>query len=74
MSIQGDKMINLELSKTNALSLLKILNNSLDNYELFTDVDDDNYERFDDEFNINIRKIRDNLRGKLSQSELGQKE
>jgi len=62
-------MVELKLDKTKATSLLRILNNALDNYELFTDVDEDNYERFDDNFNMDIRKIRDTLRGELGKRE-----
>jgi len=53
--------IQLELDETEAWFLTQILDNSLDNYELFTTVDDDDYETFDKDFHSEVKSIRDKL-------------
>ena len=41
--------------------LIKILNNSLSNPELFTDVDENDYEFFDSKFHGDIKVIRNKI-------------
>jgi hypothetical protein len=53
----------MELTKVELKNLVRLLDNALDNYELFTDVNDDNYETFDAEFHQIIKNIRNNLKG-----------
>jgi hypothetical protein len=53
--------IQLELDETEAWFLTQILDNSLDNYELFTTVDDDDDETFDEDFHSEVKSIRDKL-------------
>jgi hypothetical protein len=54
-------MIKLELNEKSAHFLIKILENSLDNYELFTDIDENSYEFFDKNFHDEILTIRNTL-------------
>jgi hypothetical protein len=54
-------MIKLELNEKSANFLIRILENSLENYDLFTDVDEDSYEFFDKNFQDEILTIRNTL-------------
>lgn len=51
--------IDLELRQLKQLT--KILNNSLDNPELFSDVNEFGYEYFDTSFHKDVKNIRDTL-------------
>lgn len=44
------------LTDSDMLALVRILNNSLDNTDLFTEVDEDGYEKFNNEF---FKQIKD---------------
>ncbi len=54
-------MIKLELDDVQAWFLTQILDNALDNYELFTTVDENDEETFDKDFHEEIISIRDKL-------------
>lgn len=54
-------MIKLELCDTQAWFLTQILDNAIDNYDLFNTVDENDNETFDNEFHEEILNIRDTL-------------
>lgn len=54
-------MIKLELDDVQAWFLTQILDNALDNYDLFTTVDENDEETFDKDFHEEIISIRDKL-------------
>lgn len=54
-------MIKLELDNVQAWFLTQILDNALDNYDLFTTVDENDEETFDKDFREEIISIRDKL-------------
>jgi hypothetical protein len=45
------------LTDSDMLALVRILNNSLDNTDLFTEVDEDGYEKFNNEFFKQIKSL-----------------
>jgi hypothetical protein len=54
-------MIKLELDEQSAWFLTQILDNALDNHELFYTTDEDDEETFDEEFHAEVISIRDKL-------------
>lgn len=54
-------MIKLELDESQAWFLSVILERALDNYELFTTVDENDEETFDDDFHNEILSVADKL-------------
>jgi hypothetical protein len=54
-------MIKLELDEPSAWFLTQILDNALDNHELFYTTDEDDYQTFDKEFHAEVISIRDKL-------------
>ena len=54
-------MITLKLDEQEAWFLTQILDNALDNHDLFVTCDEDDEETFDEEFHTEVLNIRDNL-------------
>ncbi len=54
-------MIKLELDEPQAWFLSVILERALDNYDLFTNVDENDEETFDEDFHAEIRSLSNKL-------------
>lgn len=54
----------MELSKQEIADLIRILDNALDNPELFITLDENDYEIFDNQFHQNVKKIKNALKNK----------